>query len=245
MSGWAPVAVGGGSGLGNFDRIAPHYAFLERCVFGFDLERARSAFLPAPSIREGGKALLLGDGDGRFSVALALAHPGSVIEVVEPSQVMRDLAQRRWAEAGVLPRAIHHRGDIEEFLGASQGGGYDLVVTQFFLDCFEEKELARLVPALAALVRPGGEWWFGDFQIPGKGGWKDWRASFLLAVMYRCFGMVSDLETQRLVDPRPFLRDDGWECVEQRTWNADFVVAERWQNRAAAIGSSLVEECSW
>jgi hypothetical protein len=52
----------------NFDRIARPYRWLEYLTLGRSLERAREVFLPL--LKDRRQALILGDGDGRFTARL-------------------------------------------------------------------------------------------------------------------------------------------------------------------------------
>ena len=43
---------------------------------------------------------------------------------------------------------------------------YDLIATQFFLDCFPREQLGAVIEALQTALRPGASWLVSDFQIP-------------------------------------------------------------------------------
>ncbi|HEX4665062.1 MAG TPA: class I SAM-dependent methyltransferase, partial [Chthoniobacterales bacterium] len=92
----------------SFDRVAPHYRWLETLVFGRQLQAARMAFVK--EIEAPRRVLVLGEGDGRFLAEFVRLHPRSVVDCVEASERMIELAQRRVGEANV--RFI--RGDVRE-----------------------------------------------------------------------------------------------------------------------------------
>ena len=52
----------------SFDRLASHYQWIEAVAFGRDLQRARLAFLE--ELDSPRRALLAGEGDGRFLIEL-------------------------------------------------------------------------------------------------------------------------------------------------------------------------------
>lgn len=114
------------------------------------------------------------------------------------------------------------------------GSSWDLVVTSFVLDCFTEEEMAVVVPKLSAGLRTGGEWLQVDFQIPKGGGFRAWRASAIVWMLYRFFRATAGLSAGRLVPPQPFFERVGLTRVagQERDWG--LVYAEIWQKPGAA-----------
>ncbi len=88
----------------NFDRIAPHYRWIEMLCAGPLLQRCRTAFLAEmPSPRH---ALIVGEGNGRFLVDFLRAHPEAQVTCVEASAAMLRLAQARLAASGLDSRSV-------------------------------------------------------------------------------------------------------------------------------------------
>ena len=58
-------------------------------------------------------------------------------------------------------------------------GKFDLVVTNFFLDCFRAEQLQKLIPLLAGSATNDAIWLLADFHVPERG-WRRWRASVIL-----------------------------------------------------------------
>src|SRR5204862_4996203 len=56
---------------------------------------------------------------------------------------------------------------------------FDLVVTNFFLDCFRPEELAALVSKVAASATADARWLLADFCEP-ETGWRRWRGRAVL-----------------------------------------------------------------
>jgi SAM-dependent methyltransferase len=111
----------------SFDRVAPHYRWLETVVFGNQLQQARGAFVR--EIRPPRRALIVGEGDGRF-LAQLLSTGEPWIDCVEVSAGMIALARKRTCNA----RVTFIQCDIRDLtLCEAQ---YDLLVSHFFLDCF-------------------------------------------------------------------------------------------------------------
>lgn len=193
----------------SFDRLAGSYETLERLSFGGRLQACRVAGLPW--IDAPGDVLVLGEGNGRFLVELALRLPLARIHVVDGSQKMLALARRRVIERmpWALDRIRFEQGRLPHF--ELRPGCYDLLVTNFFLDCFDDQGLDRLLPLLDDCLRRDAQWLLGDFCVP-RAGWRRWRAKAWLAAMYAFFRVTTGLEAREWVDPLPRLEALDWVC---------------------------------
>ncbi len=167
----------------SFDRVAPHYRWLETLVFGSQLQEARVAFVQ--KIESPQRVLVVGEGNGRFLAEFVRVHPAAEIDCVEASGRMIDLARLRVGTARV--RFI--QGDVRKV--ELPAATYDLIVTHFFLDCFERRgalcSSSRSWPISAA---PNAHWLIADFCLPEKT-WRRLRERFLIALMYFFFRVVS------------------------------------------------------
>jgi len=190
----------------SFDRVARIYRWLEAFVFGNQLQEARLAFLD--KIGSAGRVLVVGEGDGRFLAEFVRLHPKSEVDCIEASGAMLRLAQAR-AES---PRINFIHQDVNEsFLEREV---YDLVVTHFVLDCFNERTLSHLIEKLCSAAAPSSRWLIADFCEPATG-WRRWWGRFLIAIMYQFFRAVAGIEATRLVDFAPFLRLGGFTLSTQ------------------------------
>ena len=212
-----------------FDRLAPLYATLEAVSFGGLLQWCRTALLADAA--DARRALILGEGDGRYLAAFLAANPAATVVVVDGSPAMVALA-RRWVAGrpGAADRVRWHVADARQF--APPDPPYDLVVTNFFLDCFPAGELEPLVAVLAASLSPGGRWIVGDFRLP-DGRARRLAARAALAVMYAFFKVATRLPAGRLVDPRPALRASGLALVREDCRLGGFLVASLWERTPA------------
>ncbi len=207
----------------NADPLAPIYRWLEYAAFARTLEHCRFFFLP--QLAEARRALLLGEGDGRFLSRL-LAHNRNVtVDVVEQSQAMIASA-RGTAEAH---RVRFQALDARE--ASFDSGPYDLVVTHFFIDCFSEADARHLVSAVARAMTPDGVWIVSEFQLPQRR-WARWHAQAWLAVMYRFFGWTTGLSVRRIPPYRDMLRQCGLVCLERKEWRWGLIAAERYARTA-------------
>jgi ubiquinone/menaquinone biosynthesis C-methylase UbiE len=206
----------------NFDRVAPYYRRLERFVFGDQLQAARAVFvrqLP-PCCR----ALIVGEGDGRFLEGLRKAQPELPVECIEASAKMIELARARVGDR--YTQFI--RADIRE--AAFPPAHYDLLVTHFFLDCFEGKELLEVVEKLSAAAMPDAIWLVADFHEPARG-WRRDLARLLIATMYLFFRSVAGLEARRLVDYAPFLAANGFILEKESGAPNGMIRSQLWRHR--------------
>src|SRR5690349_2596207 len=96
----------------NCDRLASVYRWLEYLRYGKSLERCRSTMLA--HITHARKALIIGDGDGRFTHALLRQNETVAIDWIELSRKMLELTRRRITTAGLTEagRITLEHGDI-------------------------------------------------------------------------------------------------------------------------------------
>jgi len=196
----------------NCDPIARWYRWLEYAGFGGALQRRRTAFLR--DVADARRVLLLGEGDGRFLVELVRQNRGASIDYVDLSRRMLERARR--AGDGVNYR----QGDALTIpLPESE---YDLIVTHFFLDCFEPAELTRLIGRAARAARPDARWLVSEFREPSA-----W-ARAVVRMLYWFFRVTTGLKTSRLSDHRPLLAECGFRLIREERARAGLLVSELW-----------------
>ena len=201
----------------NCDRIARWYRWFEYAGFGRALERRRTAFLN--DVADARRVLALGEGDGRALAALLAAAPQALIDYVDASARMLELARAR---AGSR-RVTYHRDDaLTTPLCEAE---YDLIVTHFFLDCFEETDLDLLAARIARAARPQVRWLISEFRKPG----------WLVRTLYLFFRTTTGLRTQRLVDHHPLLKRHGFRLAcSESAWRG-LLASELWVRDAAPL----------
>ena len=169
--------------LTSFDPIAPLYRTLETLAFGSALQSARVAFLS--EIGDTRRALIAGEGNGRFLEALLRRHPTIRVDCVDASARMLQLAKARVHDDARV-RFLHE--DLKVW--SPEENAYDLIVTHFFLDCFVEDEIAVIVTKLARAATADAVWLLSDFSIPA-GGLAKVHARIWLSAMYRFFRLTT------------------------------------------------------
>jgi len=174
----------------NFNTIARPYRWLEYLTLGRALERCRLHFLPLLLNQK--RALVLGDGDGRFLSALMAANPDIHAEAVDISDTMLHLLNQR-CQAPTRLQTRHASA-----LTFAPTGTYDLVVTHFFLDCLPQPDVETLIAHLTPHLAPGALWLISDFRIPP--GPMRLPARVLVRLLYLAFRILTGLRTTHLPD---------------------------------------------
>lgn len=204
----------------DFNRLARVYRWLEMLTFGSWLQRSRLAFLDRATNRK--HALVLGDGDGRFTARLLAANRTIQIDAVDASPAMlREL----------LCRAGSHAGRVRTVPADARlwtpERNYELVATHFFLDCLTTAEIQALAARLRPSLRPDAVWLVSEFAVP-ESRFGRFVASPLVRFLYVAFRLLTGLRVSALPDHRTALTQAGFVLGERRTWLAGLLVSERW-----------------
>ncbi len=207
-----------------FDFLAPHYAWIEALSFGPLLQWCRTALLS--EVADARRVLILGEGDGRFLTAFLAVNVQATVDVVDASAAMLAVARSRIAARRDAGRVDWHIADALRFQPPSVD--YDLIVTNFFLDCFSHRELAALIAHLARCLKPGGRWLVGDFELP-QGTWQRVAARTALAGMYAFFAIATRIPARWLADPAPYLRERGLAIEREERRLGGFLVSRLWR----------------
>lgn len=205
----------------SFDRIAPHYRWLEPILAGGILQRARIAHLGALDHAE--NILLIGEGPGRFLAALRERRPDVPVTVIDSSKRMLDLA-----EANSTGPTQFIRADITT--DPLPKGAWDGIVTHCFLDCFNPTTLKRVIHRITECATPDVDWLVTDFALPSAG-WRRTRARLIHALMYRTFRLTTRLEAHRWTDPSALLRTHGFQLSARIPFNHGLIAADHWERQ--------------
>ena len=208
----------------NFDRLAPHYPWMEKLFAGGLMQRCRTSFLSRTTNCR--HALLVGEGTGRFLVELLRANPQILITCVEHCEGMIKQARQRLARERLDESRVRFQ-QMDVLQWTPPKGQFDLVVTHFFLDCFRAEQLQQLIPLLAESATDQAIWLLADFRVPERG-WRRWRACALLASLYLFFKIMTSLSASWLTPPDDFLAAAGFQLVERRLADGGFAHADLW-----------------
>ena len=216
----------------SFDTLAPWYRTLEWAAFGEDLQRCRVACLNELTAPR--RALIIGEGNGRFLRELLRLHPGVEVDCLDASAQMMRVARKR------IERDLPQRAESVRFIHqditswAAPENRYDLIVTHFVLDCFPESALPGIIRKLARAARGDATWLLADFCIPPDGlAWFCARA--WLAVMYLFFRVTARIDAHELVDPAPFVRAEGFALSRGHLFRRGILKSERWSRSGVPL----------
>ena len=230
-----------------YDTLAPVYETLETFTLGRALQWARCAALETWQGHPPESVLVLGDGDGRFLEQAFRAWPETVFVCIEQSERMQALAKQRiLAVARSSPSDGHAmvtecllsqshsmgtpgdqfqfiHGEVREGLASLGEAEFEVIVSHFFLDCFTDGSLQRLIPDIAARLRQGGHWYISEFTD------RTWWQRCLLWGMYRFFRLTTETEAGTFPNYAEILNEQGLRANRLGSWRGNFVVADHFQ----------------
>lgn len=210
----------------SFDRLAPHYGWMEAACAGDLMQRCRVRWLK--EVCNSRRVLLAGEGNGRMLSACAKAMPTSEFVVLDQSREMLARAQRTWEKIATRQRITFQRVDLREW--DSEFEPFDLVITNFFLDCFDTHELQRVINRIAAAATPQARWLNSDFTVPAQG-WQRARAQVGLKMAYRFFRWATGISANQIVDPSAFLSAAGFALSAREPFDHGLLYSELWERR--------------
>jgi ubiquinone/menaquinone biosynthesis C-methylase UbiE len=208
----------------NFNLIARPYRWLEYLTLGRTLEQCRLHFLP--HLLQQKRALILGDGDGRFLATLMATNPQLQADAVDTSATMLHLLRQR-CEA--IPPDITTRLQTHHTtaLNFTPTGPYDLVVTHFFLDCLTQPDLETLITQITPTLSPKALWLISDFRIPS--GPMRLPALIIVRTLYLAFRILTGLRTTHLPNHEAPLTKAGLTRIAHHHALAGLLTTELWQ----------------
>jgi ubiquinone/menaquinone biosynthesis C-methylase UbiE len=108
---------------------------------------------------------------------------------------------------------------------------FDLVVSHFFLDCFTEPEIARLLSRVQQAVCDEAIWIVSDFAIPQRVPARQ-IAMLIVRGLYLAFGLLTGLATRRLPHHGRLLQEAGWRLEDRKELLFGLLASERWRRRS-------------
>jgi len=206
----------------SFDNLSNIYRTLEYIAFGTLLQRARRSSLQVFESHPNARVLILGDGDGRFSCEAILRNPNISIDILDSSQGMLAavINRIRKADSRVLERYNPILGNTLTYEYPFHH--YDIVVCQFFIDCFASAEANDLIARLTLALKSGGKFSYVDFAHPKLQPMKSF-SKIVLPALYGFFRQttgISDRQLPRIVWP------GSLSCSDRAEWSQGFIVSE-------------------
>ena len=209
----------------SFDLLAPHYRWMEFILAGEKLQRCRTRFLDEISSAQ--NILLLGEGHGRCLIECCRCFPSAQITCVDASEKMLVQAQRQLKKHHIHTQVEFVHADVLHWKPAATT--CDLIVTNFFLDCFRADQLEVMIAKLATTMTPDANWLIADFQAASSG-LKRLRSQLILAAMYQFFRVITRLPARNLTAPDPILQRAGF-VLHRRTESEWGLLHSDWWKR--------------
>jgi len=220
-----------------FDRLAQVYRWMEYFSFGPYLQQCRKLRLDEAASHH--RALIYGDGDGRFLAELVRRAPAIQATAVDASAAMLHQTARK------LPGGSHVRLVHADALACEPAefpeAPFDLVVSHFFLDCFTEPEIELLISRVQEAVCKDTVWIVSDFAIPERAPAKH-IALLIVRGLYAAFGLLTGLATHRLPNHGRLLQKAGWRLEDRQELLFGLLASERWRRGSS---ESNVTKNSW
>ena len=208
----------------SFDVLAPHYRWMEFVLAGEKLQRCRTAFLNEAEAHD---VLILGEGNGRFLVECRRRLANARITCVDQSARMLELARKRLVRLGLYSDHVTFvHADALEL--APPENAFDLVVTHFFLDCFQPEQVEKIVGKLSRAATAQASWLMSDFQLPASG-LRQCRARIILWMMYLFFRAATALPARRLTNPDGFLKAHGFVLCNRQSSEWGLLHSDCWR----------------
>jgi SAM-dependent methyltransferase len=212
----------------DFDRVASIYRWAEYISLGPLLQQTRTRLLP--HLAGSHRALILGDGDGRFTEQLLLHNPQCAVLAIDTSAAMLSHLRRRCVRS--VPdcadrlHTLHQNALTLDPLNPLPNT--DLVVSHFFLDCLTQSEVDQLTLRIASYLAPGSHWLVSDFTVPPNRFLRPF-AAFYIRLLYIAFGLLTGLRVRHLPDPQTALRRAGFTRITRCTLLRGLLYTELWR----------------
>ncbi len=105
---------------------------------------------------------------------------------------------------------------------------FDLIVTNFFLDCFPEDQLALVISKLGKCATPDAQWLLADFEIaPTR--LAGLRGRVIIGMLYIFFRIATGLKASALVPPEWDLENAGFSLHQRKTYDWGLLKSEWWR----------------
>lgn len=191
-----------------FNRLAPIYDALARVAIGKGIRTSQLHFLN--HLRERRKLLILGGGTGWILPYIIKSNPTIQIDYVDISHRMIEQARSNVSADFQVRFIVGTEENIPD-------KNYDCVITNFYLDLFDDANLGHAVFCIKNSILPNAIWVATDFidEIP-------WHRR-VLAIMYWFFRVTTGLRTKKLPLWEKELRKAGGTQLEMAKYSRSFI----------------------
>lgn len=198
--------------LDKYKLVGRSYDLLSKLYSGNAIINCKLSMLNENTIGPNSKVLFAGAGQGRD--VLRAAELGASVTMVDISPTMVKKFEQL--------RAEHPKNDqlkiqtvLGDILKQEDFGAYDLVVSNFFLNVFEEDKMNTLLTHLLKLCRFNGHIIIGDFSPPEGNLFKKAAQQIYWYSAATAFFAVAGNAIHRIYDYRKILQDKGLEIKNE------------------------------
>ena len=198
------------SGKG-FDRIAFFYDAMT-CVASFNqINKSQLAFIEKLSTQSTG--LVIGGGTGYFLQQLLKTNRTIHVTYVDASAKMIAYARKRVLKH--LPAELHRVAFVCKPVEELDLGAYDVIVCNYFLDLFEDAQVATLITSFSKQMSENALLYVTDFSIPSNGMLRT-GTHVGLRMLYWLFGKAVYLPTRQLPTIDPLIKQYGFTVIHTK-----------------------------
>lgn len=200
--------------MNDFNRIAPVYDLLASIVFFGRIRQSQRAFLSVINPNE--KVLIIGGGAGSILKDLDVLNLGLQITYVEMSSAMIKKAQKVRLQNESKPEFV-----INDFLKLELNQKYDIIICNYFLDVFIQKDLDTVIEKIKRALKPNARLLVADFEISEGHLWQ----RFLSYVTHRFFVIIANLSSRFLLNHHQLLLLHGYSLIKESRLYKGFIVS--------------------
>ena len=193
----------------NYNFIAPYYHSISQLIFLN--QQHRSHFPILKFLKAGDKIFWVGGGAGKFISELEKLNFNLEITYVDFSSKMIDLARKQSTKNIKINFII---SDIFDFETSEE---YDVIMTTFLFDHFQQKKAEELFMKLNNFMNTGGIWFYVDFTQNQKG----WQ-KMLTKLMLQFFRIIIGLDISRLPKMN-LLFDKDYHVINQQQFFKKYI----------------------
>ena len=190
-----------------FDFLVPFYDVLARLFIGKSIIISQLYFLKR--FKECNHLLIVGGGSGWLLDFLCRECPDVSIDYIDVSTGMLNRAKKRLRDNHRINFIQGTEDDIPDRL-------YDGVITNFYLDMFDEKSLNLVIGKVKRSLAKSAFWVVTDFVIARRG------HEVMVWWMYRFFRIIARIEATRLPDWQRQMKVAGSELLESKKFKNGF-----------------------
>ena len=208
----------------SFDRVANYYAWMEKIIFGNDLEKIRNVHLKLIDDEE--SILLLGDGDGRFLKKISETGADGLIVSLDSSSKMIELSRKRLQNTDLEVQYFCQKiKNFEKFESFKP----DLIFAHFFLDCFTEDEVILIIDLLSQWSTKTTKIVVSDFFITKTNSISGTYQKLLTQTMISFFRVFCGISAKKLPNIPKIMNSKGWNCISHKSLRNSFINSWVWQ----------------